>query len=67
MTDAELKTLRRVEELRTDNWGNHLASSQWLGTPNRSIDGAQPYKRLAEDADAIIASFAAEIAEPKNG
>lgn len=67
MTDAELQTLARLEQMRTDDWGSHAALLHWLKIPNSSIGGARPFDRLAQDADAIIASFAADIAEPLNG
>lgn len=64
---AELITLRRLEEMRTDDWGSQAALQHWLTRPNRSLGGAKPFDRLSQDADAIIASFRAEIAEPMNG
>ncbi|MDO5758354.1 MAG: hypothetical protein Q4P24_12785 [Rhodobacterales bacterium] len=67
MTDAELKTLARLDEMRTDEWGSRATLFIWLTVPNRSIGGAKPCDRLDLYADAIVASFHAEIAEPMNG
>ena len=67
MTPDELKTLAHLDTMRPDEWGGRAALFQWLTMPNRSIGGARPCDRLAEDADAIVASFAAEISEPMNG
>ncbi|WHZ36503.1 antitoxin Xre/MbcA/ParS toxin-binding domain-containing protein [Sagittula sp. MA-2] len=67
MTDTELNTLARLDEMRTDDWGGRAALFQWLATPNRSLGGSRPCDRLAGDADAIFASFAAEISEALHG
>lgn len=56
--------LLKLTEMRTDAWGGKMALLHWLTRPNRSLHGARPCDRLAEDADAIVDSFAAEIAEP---
>ncbi|SFQ17311.1 antitoxin Xre/MbcA/ParS toxin-binding domain-containing protein [Tranquillimonas alkanivorans] len=50
--------------MRTDNWGSHMALLHWLTRPNRSLGGARPSDRLATDGDAILRSFAAELAQP---
>lgn len=54
-------------KMRTDDWGGKMALLHWLTRPNRSIGGAKPCDRLTRDADAILKSFSAEIAEPLNG
>ena len=53
--------------MRTDDWGSRLALLHWLTRPNRSLGGARPCDRLAEDGDAIVASFAAELSAPDHG
>lgn len=60
-------TLIKLMDMRTDEWGGKMALLHWLTRPNRSLGGARPCDRLAEDADAIVESFLAEIAEPLNG
>lgn len=60
-------TLIRLMDMRTDEWGGKMALLHWLTRPNRSLRGARPCDRLSDDADAIVESFSAEIAEPLNG
>ncbi|MBB3711741.1 hypothetical protein FHS00_001312 [Limimaricola variabilis] len=67
MTDAELDTIARLDEMRSEDWGGRAALFQWLTMPNRSLGGARPCDRLEEDADAILASFGAEISGPWHG
>ncbi len=67
MTETELDTLRRLDEMRTEEWGGRSALFHWLIMPNRSLGGQRPCDRLAEEREAIVASFAADMAEPFNG
>jgi hypothetical protein len=60
-------TLIKLMDMRTDDWGGKTALLHWLTRSNRSLGGARPCDRLAEDADAIVKSFLADIAEPVNG
>ena len=57
-------TLLSILELRTDDWGGKIALLHWLTAPNRSLCGARPCEVLSDDADAMLNSFKAEIAEP---
>lgn len=59
--------LREVLAMRTDDWGSEFALLHWLTRPNRSLGGARPCYRLAEDRDQVIEAFAAEISEPWHG
>lgn len=59
--------LLKILKMRTDDWGGKMALLHWLTRPNRSLGGAKPCDRLAQDSDAILKSFSAEIAEPLNG
>lgn len=59
--------LLKLMEMRPDDWGGKMALLHWLTRPNRSLSGARPCDRLAEDAGAIVNGFAAEIAEPLTG
>lgn len=59
--------LLKILKMRTDDWGGKMALLHWLTRPNRNLGGAKPSDRLAQDADAILRSFSAEIAEPLNG
>jgi hypothetical protein len=59
-------TLLSLLRLRTDDWGGKIALLHWLTTPNRSLCGARPCDVLTDDADAIVSSFEAEIAELLN-
>ena len=59
--------LLKILTMRTDDWGGKMALLHWLTRPNRSLGGAKPSDRLAQDSDAILKSFSAEIAEPLNG
>ena len=54
-------------EMRSDDWGGQVAFLHWLTRPNRSLGGARPCDSLAKDANAILASFQAEISEPLHG
>lgn len=67
MTEAEMQTLARLDEMRTDDWGGRAALFSWLTVPNRSLGGARPCDVLAEQADAIKAAFCAEISQPLHG
>lgn len=60
-------TFLSLMKLRTDDWGGKIALLHWLTIPNLSLRGAKPCDVLAEDADAVLNSFKAEIAEPLNG
>lgn len=59
-------TLLSILQLRTDDWGSKIALLAWLTAPNRSLCGARPCEVLSDDADAILNSFKAEVAEPSN-
>ena len=59
--------LIKLMDMRTDEWGGKMALLHWLTRPNRSLGGARPCDRLAEDANAIVESFSAEISEPLHG
>jgi hypothetical protein len=59
-------TLLTIMEMRTDDWGGKLALLHWLTRPNRSLGGAKPCDVLADDASAVLKSFAAEVAEALN-
>jgi len=67
MTNAELKTLADLDAMRTDDWGDRAALFHWLTVRNRSLAGMRPCDVLIEDADAVIASFSAEVSEALNG
>lgn len=56
-----------ILSMRTDDWGGEIALLHWLTRPNRSLGGARPCDRFAQDGEAIVASFAAEISEPDHG
>ncbi|MCD9147196.1 MULTISPECIES: hypothetical protein [Rhodobacterales] len=58
--------LLTIMKLRSDDWGGKMALLHWLTRPNRSLGGAKPCAMLAEDADGVLKSFTAEIAEPLN-
>ena len=60
-------TLIKLMDMRTETWGGKMALLYWLTRPNRSLGGARPCDRLTEDAEAILESFSAEIADPSQG
>ena len=59
-------TLLTIMEMRTDDWGGQLALLPWLTRPNRSLGGLKASDVLADNASAVLKSFAAEVAEPFN-
>tara|TARA_R100001369_G_scaffold73107_1_gene101607 strand:+ start:3262 stop:3762 length:501 start_codon:yes stop_codon:yes gene_type:complete len=59
--------LIEVMKMRPEDWGGQMALLHWLTLPNCNLGEARPCDRLATDADAIIASFEAEISEPLHG
>nr|WP_204354584.1 hypothetical protein [Paracoccus saliphilus] len=59
--------LIKLLQMRSDDWGGKMALLHWLTRPNRNLQGARPCDRLAEHPEAILSSFAAEVAEPLNG
>lgn len=60
-------TLIKLMEMRPDAWGGQMTFLHWLTRPNRSLGNARPCDRLEKDADAIVASFKAEISQPLHG
>ena len=60
-------TLIELMKMRTDDWGSKMALLHWLTRPNRSLGGERPCDRLVDGADAILASFTAELSEPFHG
>lgn len=60
-------TIIELMKMRPDAWGGQMAFLHWLTRPNRSLGNARPCDRLEKDADAIVASFKAEISQPLHG
>lgn len=59
--------LIEIMKLRPEDWGGQMTLLHWLTLPNLNLGNARPCDRLATDADAILASFEAEISEPLQG
>ena len=59
--------LIELMKMGPEDWGGQMALLHWLTLHNRSLGDARPCDRLATDADAILASFEAEISEPLHG
>jgi hypothetical protein len=59
--------LIELMEMRSDDWGSEMSLLHWLTRPNCSLGGERPCDRLANDANAIVASFQAERSEPFHG
>ncbi|WP_435988503.1 hypothetical protein [Sulfitobacter sp. SH24] len=55
--------LIELMKMRLNDWDSQMALIHWLTRPNCSLGGARPCDKLAEDANAILASFRAEISE----